>query len=170
MNKRQERALEVFLYITFVIALFAAAGNSNGDTGWLSTRPDQTLGEGEPAGGSRRFGAPEAGEALPLQAVIRFAANGGSINAIGREELAKHADVLRSNPHLILNITAHAASASAGYRQKLVEKRAAQVYRWLVFYGAAREQLIMDNSGELDPAYDGVELQYVGAFSVSSRY
>ena len=171
MNKRQERALEVFLFVTFAIALVVGVGSTKGENVLTSVGVDRWVGD-VPAGYAQAFTNDD--EDVQLQSVIRFGVNDDTVNAIGRRELLKHANVLRNNPHLILNIIGHADRRGSELRQPaLSEKRARQVYELLLAYGAAEEQLIVDPYGESNPVQEAwkledkrcVELQYLGTLT-----
>jgi outer membrane protein OmpA-like peptidoglycan-associated protein len=176
MNKRQERALEVFLFVTFAIAMVVGVGNTKSDTNFLSTSFQNAMGDSVIDYGQALSGD-DSHEDTQLQSMISFARSDAKINALGRIELLKHAKVLRSNPHLILNIVGHAQSSeSAGYTQPISEQRATHVYELLVFYGTPKEQLIVDSYDESSPAHDGavveenrcVELQYLSTLTASA--
>jgi hypothetical protein len=109
MNKRQERALEVFLYVTFAIALIVGVGHSKSDTIFGSSGFKTMLNEDDvlPGNGNAAI-SHDSREDIQLQSMISFANNDDRVNAIGRRELLKHAGVLKNNPHLILNIIGHA--------------------------------------------------------------
>lgn len=171
MNKRQERVLEVFLFVTFAIALVVGVGSTKGESGLIATGVDQWLADA-PVGYAQ--GLLNDDEDVQLQSVIRFGVNEDTVNALGRRELLLHANVLRNNPHLILNIIGHADRRGSELRQPaLSEKRARQVYELLLAYGAAEEQLIVDSYGESNPVQEAwkledkrcVELQYLGTLT-----
>ncbi|WP_455212207.1 OmpA family protein [Kaarinaea lacus] len=169
MNKRQERALEVFLYVTFAIALVVGVGTTKSDTNFLSPSIESMVGDGDPViGYGQTLTNFDSYEDMQLQSMISFAANDDKINALGRRELFKHANVLRNNPHLILNITGHSENnESTSYNYMLSEKRAMRVYEMLVLYGTPRDQLIVDSS--IESALEEkrcVELQYLTTVSV----
>ena len=177
MNKRQERALEVFLYVTFAIALVVGVGNTKSDTNFLSTRSDNTLGDLMIDYGQALSNHDSLDDAQ-LQSTISFARGDAKINAVGRRELLAHARVLRSNPRLILNIVGRAQSSeSAGNVQPISERRATHVYELLVFYGTPKEQLIVDSYDDSSSARDSaaveenrcVELQYLSIHTASTR-
>jgi outer membrane protein OmpA-like peptidoglycan-associated protein len=179
MNKRKERALEVFLYVTFAIALFAGVGNTKSDTSIFPINFEFNKGEGDAVlGYQQALQNDDLEEGVELQSRINFVGNNDKVNALGRRELFKHAEVLRTNPHLILNIIARADNrGSAAYHLALSEKRAKQVYELLVFYGTPEEQLIVDVSGDAIPGGYGanieqnryVELQYLSTLSVGPQ-
>ena len=171
MNKRQERALEVFLYVTFAIALVVGVGTTKSDTNFLPTSIEATMTDAEAV---IDFGQALANDIsqdeFQLQSTISFARGDDRVNAVGRLELFKHSMILRDNPHLILNIIAHADSREpVSISKTLSEKRAAAVYELLVFYGTPREQLIVDSFDDAVLGRVGVgledhravELQYV---------
>ncbi|KPJ94529.1 MAG: hypothetical protein AMJ53_05055 [Gammaproteobacteria bacterium SG8_11] len=170
MNKRQERALEVFLYVTFAIALVVGVGATKSDTSFLSTSMEPTMSDGDASiGYAQTLTDFDPAEDMQLQSMISFSTNDDKINALGRRELLKHAKVLKNNPHLILNIIGHAdGGETLGDSAKLSEKRANRVYELLVFYGTPVEQLIADSldESELDRC---VELQYLSTHTVSVR-
>jgi outer membrane protein OmpA-like peptidoglycan-associated protein len=170
MNKRRERALEVFLYVTFAIALFAGVGSTKSDTIFSSSDVVPTM-MGKDAVTTHRLALKncDSCDYIQLQSMLTFATNDDKVNAIYRMELVKHAKLLKDNPNLILTIVGHADSRGAvSYNQRLSEKRANYVYELLVSYGAPREQLIVDAYGETAPVHDSadfeqnrrVELQY----------
>jgi peptidoglycan-associated lipoprotein len=171
MNKRQERALELFLFVTFTIALVVGVGYSKSDSGLLLPRFD-SMGESHTLSGyAQEETLTHSGGDMQLQSTISFARDDDKVNAVGRRELHKHAMVLMNNPHLILNIVGHAdRRGSELHNQALGEKRAKEVYAWLLTYGASQDQLIVDAYGESSPVKEGaseeenrcVELQYFG--------
>ena len=175
MNKRQERALEVFLYVTFAIALVVGVGHSNGDAGFLSSGFTTSMSDGDALSAySRAESNQDTVEDIQLQPMISFASNDDKVNAVGRRELLKHAAVLRDNPQLILNIVGHAdRRGSELHHQALSMKRARQVYSLLLTYGAAADQLIVDVYSESSPVRDqaagedgrSVQLQYFNTLS-----
>jgi peptidoglycan-associated lipoprotein len=171
MNKRQERALEVFLFVTFTIALAVGVGYSKSDTSFLLSgfgNMDESHVLSDFAQGAMQT---DSREDIQLQSMISFASNDDKVNAVGRRALRKHAMVLMSNPHLILNIVGHAdRRGSELLNQALGEKRAREVYAWLLAYGASQDQLIVEAYGESGPVKKEasaeenrcVELQYFG--------
>ena len=174
MSKRQERALEVFLYVTFAIALVVGVGNTKSDTNFLSTNFEETIADsidyGQAITNHDSYGE------IQLQSIINFASKNDKVNALGRKELLKHATVLKNNPHLILNIVGHADShGSERFNQVLSDKRATQVYEFLVIYGVPKEQLIIEAYDESGPDRGNsetnqcVELQYLSTLTTSYR-
>lgn len=166
MNKRKEQALEVFLYVTFAIALVVGVGNSNGETNLLSAsfETNEHVGNAEIEYGQGSTNR-DTHEDVQLQSTLTFASGDDKVNALGRLELAKHAKILRDNPYLILTLIGYSGSGnSASYNQRLSEKRATRVYEWLVYYGAPKDQLIVDTYGEVRSTNRGenrrVDLQY----------
>lgn len=179
MNKRQERALEVFLYVTFAIALFAGVGNTKSDTSIFPAHFEMGEYDNSVLGYHKALTNDDWQEDVQLQSRINFFGNNDKVNALGRRELAKHARVLRSNPHLILNIIGHSDNrGSSSENFTLGEKRAKQVYELLVVYGTPEEQLIVDIDGEFSSVHDGakreesryVELQYLNMFSAVPQH
>ena len=163
MNKRQERALEVFLYVTFAIALVMGVGTTKSDPSFLSTSMEPTMSDGDSVSYGKTFTTVDSYEDMQLQSIISFAANNDQVNALGRRELIKHATVLTNNPHLILNISGHAdSSESVNFNKALGDIRATRVYELLVSYGTPKEQLIVDSVDQ--NKWDEqrcVELQYL---------
>ena len=163
MNKRQERALEVFLYVTFAIALVEGVGATKSDTNFLSTSVEPTMSDGDSVHYGQTLTNFNSYEEQELQSMISFATNDDQVNALGRRELVKHATMLMNNPHLILNIIGHADSSELiNYNSALGDIRATRVYELLVFYGTPKEQLIVDSTDntKLDEQRC-VELQYL---------
>lgn len=156
MSKRQERALEVFLYVTFAIALFAGVGNTKSDTNIFPEKLKFYLGEAEVMLGHGQATNNDSYEDIQLQSRVSFVGNDDKINALDRSELLKHAKVLRTNPHLILNIIGH--TSESGDNQVIGSIRAKHVYDLLVSYGSPKEQLIVDIGG-LGSFYDDAQLE-----------
>ena len=179
MNKRQERALEVFLYVTFAIALFAGVGNTKSDTSIFPVNFEFTKGQSDAVHGFQNtLPNDDPQQDIELQSRINFFGNNDKVNALGRGELFKYAKVLRANPHLILNIIARAQSQGSAVSPLVLSvKRAKQVHELLVTYGAPEEQLIVDVSGDASPGGYGadmeqtpyVELQYLSTLSAWPR-
>jgi hypothetical protein len=90
MNKRQERALEVFLYVTFAIALFAGVGNTKSDTSIFPVNFEFTKGQSDAVHGFQNtLPNDDPQQDIELQSRINFFGNNDKVNALGRGELFK---------------------------------------------------------------------------------
>jgi len=107
----------------------------------------------EPGGGERAL--PEA-EIRIMSQQIYFATNSAHLTTASRALLREKASILQRNPALTLTLTGHAdARGAADYNQRLSERRAAAVQRFLLELGIESERLTSEGRGEEAPAVPG---------------
>ena len=87
---------------------------------------------------------------------IYFSTNSAHLTAAARTLLREKAAILARNPALTLTLTGHAdARGAADHNQRLSERRAAAVQRFLVETGIEAERLTTEGRGEEAPAIEG---------------
>jgi peptidoglycan-associated lipoprotein len=87
---------------------------------------------------------------------IYFATNSAHLTTASRALLREKASILQRNPALTLTLTGHAdARGAAEYNQRLSERRAAAVQRFLLELGIESERLTSEGRGEEAPAVPG---------------
>jgi outer membrane protein OmpA-like peptidoglycan-associated protein len=107
----------------------------------------------EPGGGERAL---SDAEMRVMSQEIYFATNSAHLTTASRALLREKAVILVRNPGLTLTLTGHAdARGTADYNQRLSERRAAAVQRFLVELGVTAERLRSEGRGEEAPAVQG---------------
>lgn len=107
----------------------------------------------EPGGGERAL---SDAETRVMTQQIYFSTNSAHLTNATRALLREKAAILARNPALTLTLTGHAdARGAADYNQKLSERRAAAVQRFLVELGIQAERLTSEGRGEEAPAMEG---------------
>jgi peptidoglycan-associated lipoprotein len=107
----------------------------------------------EPGGGERAL---SEAEMRTMSQQIYFPFNSAHLTNASRALLLEKAAILKRNPALTLTLTGHAdARGAAVYNQKLSERRAAAVQRFLVEAGIEAERLTSEGRGEDQPAVEG---------------
>jgi len=107
----------------------------------------------EPGGGERAL---SDGEVRIMSQQIYFSTNSAHLTTAARALLREKAAILQRNAGLTLTLTGHAdARGAADYNQKLSERRAAAVQRFLVELGISSERLTSEGRGEEVPAAEG---------------
>ncbi|HZO19235.1 MAG TPA: OmpA family protein [Gemmatimonadaceae bacterium] len=107
----------------------------------------------EPGGGERAL---SDAEIRIMTQQIYFATNSAHLTTASRALLREKAAILERNPGLTLTLTGHAdARGAADYNQRLSERRAASVRRFLTELGVAAERLTSEGRGEEEPAIEG---------------
>jgi outer membrane protein OmpA-like peptidoglycan-associated protein len=107
----------------------------------------------EPGGGERAL---SDAEIRIMTQQIYFATNSAHLTTAARALLREKAAILARNPGLTLTLTGHAdARGAADYNQRLSERRAAAVQRFLLEVGIAPERLTSEGRGEEMPALEG---------------
>jgi peptidoglycan-associated lipoprotein len=107
----------------------------------------------EPGGGERAL---SEAEIRVMSQQIYFAFNSAHLTTASRALLREKAAILARNPSLTLTLTGHAdARGPANYNQRLSERRAAAVQRFLAELGIAPERLTTQGRGEEEPAVQG---------------
>jgi peptidoglycan-associated lipoprotein len=108
----------------------------------------------EPGGGERA--ALSEAEVRVMTQQVYFAFNSAQLTTASRALLREKAAILTRNPSLILTLTGHAdARGPADYNQRLSERRAAAVQRFLLESGITPERLTVQGRGEEEPAVQG---------------
>jgi outer membrane protein OmpA-like peptidoglycan-associated protein len=107
----------------------------------------------EPGGGERAL---SESEIRVMTQQIYFSTNSAHLTNAARALLREKAAILTRNPALTLTLTGHAdARGAADYNQRLSERRAAAVQRFLLELGIEAERLTSDGRGEEAPAVEG---------------
>ena len=107
----------------------------------------------EPGGGERAL---SEAEIRIMSQQIYFATNSAHLTNASRALLREKASILQRNPALTLTLTGHAdARGAAEYNQRLSERRAAAVQRFLLELGIESERLTSEGRGEEAPAVPG---------------
>jgi outer membrane protein OmpA-like peptidoglycan-associated protein len=107
----------------------------------------------EPGGGERAL---SEAEIRVMSQQIYFSTNSAHLTTASRALLREKAAILGRNPALTLTLTGHAdARGAADYNQRLSERRAAAVQRFLVELGIESERLTSEGRGEEAPAVPG---------------
>jgi peptidoglycan-associated lipoprotein len=107
----------------------------------------------EPGGGERAL---SEAEIRVMSQQIYFATNSAHLTTASRALLREKASILQRNPALTLTLTGHAdARGAAEYNQRLSERRAAAVQRFLLELGIESERLTSEGRGEEAPAVPG---------------
>ena len=107
----------------------------------------------EPGGGERAL---SEAEIRIMSQQIYFATNSAHLTNASRALLREKASILQRNPALTLTLTGHAdARGAADYNQRLSERRAAAVQRFLLELGIESERLTSEGRGEEAPAVPG---------------
>jgi peptidoglycan-associated lipoprotein len=106
-----------------------------------------------PGGGERSLAEAEI---RVMSQQVYFAFNSAQLTTTSRALLREKAAILARNPSLILTLTGHAdARGPADYNQRLSERRAAAVQRFLLELGISSERLTVQGRGEKEPAVQG---------------
>ncbi len=107
----------------------------------------------EPGGGERAL---SDAEIRTMSQQIYFSTNSAHLTSAARALLREKAAILVRNPALTLTLTGHAdARGAADYNQRLSERRAAAVQRFLVDLGVGSERLTSEGRGEEAPVAEG---------------
>jgi peptidoglycan-associated lipoprotein len=107
----------------------------------------------EPGGGERTL---SDAEMRVMTQQVYFTFNSAHLTAASRALLREKAAILARNPSLTLTLTGHAdARGPSDYNQRLSERRAAAVQRFLVELGITPERLTSEGRGEEAPAEQG---------------
>lgn len=107
----------------------------------------------EPGGGERAL---SDAEVRIMTQQIYFATNSAHLTNASRALLREKAAILARNPALTLTLTGHAdARGPADYNQRLSERRAAAVRRFLAELGVSPDRLTSEGRGEEEPAIEG---------------
>jgi outer membrane protein OmpA-like peptidoglycan-associated protein len=107
----------------------------------------------EPGGGERAL---SDAEVRVMSQQIYFSTNSAHLTTASRALLREKAAILARTPGLALTLSGHAdARGAADYNQRLSERRAAAVQRFLVELGIAAERLTSEGRGEEVPALQG---------------
>src|SRR5688500_317188 len=105
----------------------------------------------EPGGGERAL---SEAEIRIMSQQVYFSTNSAHLTNAARALLREKAAILARNPALTLTLTGHAdARGAADYNQRLSERRAAAVQRFLVELGIEAQRLTAEGRGEEAPAY-----------------
>jgi outer membrane protein OmpA-like peptidoglycan-associated protein len=107
----------------------------------------------EPGGGERTL---SDAERRVMTQQVYFTFNSAHLTAASRALLREKAAILARNPSLTLTLTGHAdARGPSDYNQRLSERRATAVQRFLVELGITPERLTSEGRGEEAPAVQG---------------
>ncbi len=107
----------------------------------------------EPGGGERAL---SDAEVRVMSQQLYFSTNSAHLTNAARALLREKAAILARNPALTLTLTGHAdARGAADYNQRLSERRAAAVQRFLVELGIEAQRLTSEGRGEEAPAIEG---------------
>lgn len=107
----------------------------------------------EPGGGERAL---SEAEMRVMSQQIYFTFNSAHLTNASRALLLEKAAILKRNPALTLTLTGHAdARGASAYNQRLSERRAAAVQRFLLEAGIEAERLTSEGRGEEMPAVEG---------------
>lgn len=107
----------------------------------------------EPGGGERTL---SDAEMRVMSQQIYFATNSAHLTTASRALLREKAAILARNSALTLTLTGHAdARGPSDYNQRLSERRAAAVQRFLLELGIAADRLTSEGRGEEAPAAEG---------------
>jgi outer membrane protein OmpA-like peptidoglycan-associated protein len=107
----------------------------------------------EPGGGERVL---SDADIRTMSQQIYFSTNSAHLTTAARALLREKAAILSRNPALTLTLTGHAdARGAADYNQRLSERRAAAVQRFLMELGIDSARLTSEGRGEEAPAADG---------------
>jgi peptidoglycan-associated lipoprotein len=107
----------------------------------------------EPGGGERTL---SDAEIRVMSQQIYFATNSAHLSTASRSLLREKAAILARHSALTLTLTGHAdARGPSDYNQRLSERRAAAVQRFLLELGIAADRLTSEGRGEEAPAVDG---------------
>jgi peptidoglycan-associated lipoprotein len=107
----------------------------------------------EPGGGERAL---SDAEMRVMSQQIYFATNSAHLTTASRALLREKAAILARHSALTLTLTGHAdARGPSDYNQRLSERRAAAVQRFLLELGIAADRLTSEGRGEEAPAVDG---------------
>jgi peptidoglycan-associated lipoprotein len=107
----------------------------------------------EPGGGERAL---SEAEIRIMSQQVYFSTNSAHLTNAARALLREKAAILARNPALTLTLTGHAdARGAADYNQRLSERRAAAVQRFLVELGIEAQRLTDEGRGEEAPAIEG---------------
>lgn len=116
-----------------------------------------------PAGEPAMTPVPGGGEAALSEAemtrmteVVLFATNSAQLSAAAKSLLSAKADILRQHEGLSLSLVGHAdARGKADYNQKLSERRAESVRKFLASQGIDASRLTAEGRGENEPKVQG---------------
>jgi peptidoglycan-associated lipoprotein len=107
----------------------------------------------EPGGGERTL---SDAEMRVMSQQIYFATNSAHLTSATRALLREKAAILARHSGLTLTLTGHAdARGPSDYNQRLSERRAAAVQRFLLDLGIAADRLTSEGRGEEAPAVEG---------------
>ena len=107
----------------------------------------------EPGGGERAL---SEAEMRVMSQQLYFTFNSAHLTNASRALLLEKAAILKRNPALTLTLTGHAdARGPSAYNQRLSERRAAAVQRFLIEAGIEAERLTSEGRGEEVPAVEG---------------
>ena len=97
-------------------------------------------------------GCPEKDEVISIITNINFDFDSASIRSDAAEKLARVAKVLKENPDVDVTVAGHTDSTGPeGYNQKLSERRAAAVRKWLTENGISGTRMSVRGDGEANP-------------------
>lgn len=132
-------------------ALAAAAAKAARDSAMRVAAANATT--PEPGGGERAL---SDNEMRVMSQQIYFATNSAHLTTASRALLREKAAILARNSSLTLTLTGHAdARGPTDYNQRLSERRAAAVQRFLLELGIAPDRLTSEGRGEGEPAVEG---------------
>ena len=132
-------------------ALAAAAAKAARDSAMRVAAANATT--PEPGGGERAL---SDNEMRVMSQQIYFATNSAHLTTASRALLREKAAILARNSSLTLTLTGHAdARGPTNYNQRLSERRAAAVQRFLLELGIAPDRLTSEGRGEGEPAAEG---------------
>lgn len=173
MNKRRERALEVFLYITFPIALFAGCtglGNKQNQVGSPYEYPvsvygteysqDDTYDGDFPVGrfyntsrsdnvaapskdSGKEAAATGLTENLPLQAVFNFKTGATRVKTSDLQVLSKHAKFLAAHPGLLLSVMGYGDRRGTADYKRHLSNKRAQQVYKILISNGAPKQQLI---------------------------
>ena len=107
----------------------------------------------EPGGGERAL---SDAEIRTMSQQICVSTNSAHLTSAARALLREKAAILARNPALTLTLTGHADSrGAADYNQRLSERRATAVQRFLVELGVDSQRLTSEGRGEVAPVAEG---------------
>lgn len=113
----------------------------------------ELAGEPVPGGGEEPIAAADLAR---IAETVHFATNSAQLDALARRLLVAKVDVLRQNPSLMLNLVGHAdARGPEDYNQRLSERRAESVRRFLIEQGIDPARFRSEGRGENEPRVPG---------------
>lgn len=132
-------------------ALAAAAAAAARDSAMRVAAANATT--PEPGGGERAL---SDSEVRVMSQQLYFATNSAHLTSASRALLREKAAILARHTALTLTVTGHAdARGASDYNQRLSERRAAAVQRFLIELGIAPDRLTSEGRGEEVPAVEG---------------